>query len=155
MSKHPEKRQRIDHDAWILVADGRKALLLRNEGDRDYPVLQVQQAVSREDRTTQEAGVDRPTRVFESTGTRRHTAEQTDWHQVEEDDFARQTAAMLADLVSTKQVRQLVIVAPPRTLAVLRQSYSPAVRDRIQFEIDKDLTNRPIHEIEDILLNNA
>lgn len=155
MSNHNAKRLRLDHDAWVFLADGRKALFLRNEGDRDYPVLQVEETLQRSDRSTQEAGADRPTRVYESTGSRRHTAEETDWHQAEEDAFVREAAARLGALVAARSIRHLVVVAPPRALAVLRQSYAPAVRERIGAEIDKDLTNRPVHEIEDVLLAHA
>lgn len=155
MSRHNAQRLRLEHDAWIFLADGRKALFLRNEGDTDYPVLQVEDVRARKDRSTQEAGVDRPTRVHESLGPRRSTAEQSDWHQLEEDAFARQAAATLDELVASHHIRHLVVVAPPRTLAVLRRSFTPAVRDRISAEIDKDLTNRPVHEIEEILLARA
>lgn len=31
---------RLDHDIWVLVADGEKALFLRNEGDDKFPHLE-------------------------------------------------------------------------------------------------------------------
>jgi protein required for attachment to host cells len=33
---------RIPHDAYVFVGDGRKALLLRNEGDAQYPNLKTE-----------------------------------------------------------------------------------------------------------------
>ena len=31
----------IAHDAWVLVGDGEKALVFRNEGDEKFPNFQV------------------------------------------------------------------------------------------------------------------
>lgn len=47
--------------------------------------------------------------------------------------------------------RALIVVAPPRTLAVLRKRFGRAVRERIVAEIGKDLTNHPVSEIAAIL----
>ena len=32
---------KLVHNIWVLIADGEKALFLRNEGDAEYPNLQV------------------------------------------------------------------------------------------------------------------
>jgi protein required for attachment to host cells len=44
-----------------------------------------------------------------------------------------------------------VIVAPPRTLADLRQSFSPAVEKLIVAEIAKDLTGLTVSDISQYL----
>jgi protein required for attachment to host cells len=46
-----------------------------------------------------------------------------------------------------------VVVAPARTLADLRASFSPALRRKIIAEVDKDLTKHPVHEIERLLFS--
>ena len=46
------------------------------------------------------------------------------------------------------QTKSLIIVAPPRALGVLRQSYSHELRNALRAEIDKDLVKMPVHEIE-------
>jgi protein required for attachment to host cells len=51
-------------------------------------------------------------------------------------------------LVRERNVKALVVVAPPRTLADLRHAFGVDVKKRIIAEIDKDLTKHPIHEIE-------
>ena len=43
---------------------------------------------------------------------------------------------------------RLVVVAPPHTLGELRKHYHKEVASRIIEEINKDLTGRPIDEIE-------
>ena len=44
-------------------------------------------------------------------------------------------------------VREVVLVAPPRALAVVRKAASRSLHDRVVGEIDKDLTKHPVHEI--------
>ena len=47
-----------------------------------------------------------------------------------------------------RKVKELVVIAPPRTLAELRRAFHSEVKSRIVAEIDKDLTKQPIYEIE-------
>jgi protein required for attachment to host cells len=47
--------------------------------------------------------------------------------------------------------RKIVLVAPPKTLAVLRETLGDALRPSLLAEIDKDLTKHPVHEIERLL----
>ena len=47
-----------------------------------------------------------------------------------------------------RNVKSLIVVAPPRALADLRNAFHADVRSRILAEIDKDLTNHPIYDIE-------
>ena len=61
----------IDHDAWVMVGDGEKALFFRNEGDAPYPNLEVVDVLEHENPKTREQGTDRPGRAFASVGTHR------------------------------------------------------------------------------------
>jgi protein required for attachment to host cells len=40
------------------------------------------------------------------------------------------------------------MVAPPRALGMLRQAYSPHLRQALRAEIDKDCVRMPVYEIE-------
>ena len=42
----------------------------------------------------------------------------------------------------------LILIAPPRALGVLRQTYSHSLRAVLRAEIDKDFVKLPVHEIE-------
>jgi protein required for attachment to host cells len=42
----------------------------------------------------------------------------------------------------------LILIAPPRALGVLRQTYSHGLRAALRAEIDKDFVRLPVHEIE-------
>lgn len=142
---------RIAHDALVLVADGRKSLFLRNEGDDEFLNLVVDDQRAHTDLKDRELKSDAPGRSFSSVGARRSAVEETDYHQQEEDRFAADTAALLAKRAQANGFEQLIIVAPPRTLGELRQHYDKAVEAKIVAEVDKDLVNHPIDKLEAVL----
>lgn len=140
---------KIPHNAFVFVGDGRKALFLRNEGDEKYPNLKTEHVFEDVNPLTHEQGSERPGRIskaFESG--QRSTVEPADWHQIEEHRFARKVAAAMEQVVRTRNVPALVVVAPPRTLADLRNAFHADIRERIIAEINKDLTNHPVGDIE-------
>jgi protein required for attachment to host cells len=142
---------RIVHDALVVVADGRKSLFLRNEGDAEYPNLIVESHRVQDDPPDRDIKTDAPGRSFSSVGSRRSSLDETDFHQQAEDRFAADAAERLGRLVQGGGFEELIIVAPPRTLGELRQHYSKDVSDRIVAEVDKDLTNHPLDRIEGVL----
>ncbi len=145
-------RLQIPFDAWILVADGRKALLLRNATDEQRPDLKVLKTIEQPDNPrTSEHGTDKPGRTTDA-GTGRHSAiEQTDWHDLAERDFAANVVDMMERHHRDGDFSKLVVVAPARTLAELRQRFSKELGTTILAELDKDLTKHPVHEIERVL----
>jgi protein required for attachment to host cells len=138
----------IPHDAWVFVGDGQKALFLRNAGDATLPNLVTERVFKEADPPTHEQGTDRPGRTFNSAGTSRASVETTDWHELEKHRFADRVATAMEQLVRAQKVKDIIIVAPPRTLAELRHVFHADVKSKIVAEIDKDLTNRPVSEIE-------
>lgn len=141
----------IHHNALILVADGQRYLLLRNEGDFKRPDLKVEASGTHAGQATHQLGSDQPGRAFASSGSRRSAIEQTDFHQLEKDQFAAEAAALLARRAEAADFEELIVVAPPRTLAELRRHYDKSVLSRLVAEVDKDLTKHPIDEITAIL----
>ncbi|TAK48909.1 MAG: host attachment protein [Xanthobacteraceae bacterium] len=139
---------KIPHDAIVFVGDGRKALFLRNDGDAKFPNLKTEQVFIHDTPATHELGADKPGRGFSGIDQRRSAMEQTDWHDLEEQHFTRDVAAALEKLVRERNVKALVIAAPPRTLAELRQAFHDDVKKRIIAEIGKDFTHEPVYEIE-------
>jgi protein required for attachment to host cells len=142
----------IPHGAGVLIADGRKALILRNTGSPMAPKFETIQAIeSSETRETHEIGTDRPGRVHESSTTRRSAMEQTDFHTQAEQRFAGLVAEAVQVQHGEGAFTTLVLVAAPRTLAVLRDELSKAVQAAVVGELAKDLTNHPLPEIEKLL----
>jgi len=143
---------RVPHNAFVLVADGRKMLFLRNEGDADYPNLQVAKKRVDFNPPTQDQVTDMadPASSTRTPGANWGAGggEPTDVHQIEEDRFAADTAALLKDWAMRQEFESLIVVAPPRTLGELRKHYHKEVSDRLGGEIDKDLTGHTVPQIE-------
>jgi protein required for attachment to host cells len=133
---------------WVVVCDGKKALVLENVGDEKFLNLKTREVYEHADQKTHELGTDAPGRSFSSVGSGRSAMEQTDWHQQEEDRFLRKLLVHLDAAVNAGQAKAIVLVAPPRALGVLRPSYSHALRGALRAEIDKDFVKLPVHEIE-------
>jgi protein required for attachment to host cells len=151
-TKDHESRLSVPHDAMIFVGDGQKALFLRNKGDEKFPNLIAERVFVDDNPPTHEQGTDRPGRVFKRAATnRRSGVAVTDWHEIEKHRFARQVAAAMNELVRAKKVQAIIIVAPPRTLADLRQAFHADVKTKIVAEIGKDLTKHPTADIENHL----
>ncbi|HXW48852.1 MAG TPA: host attachment family protein, partial [Xanthobacteraceae bacterium] len=130
----------VPYNAYVFVGDGRKALVLRNDGDAQYLNLKAERVFTDENPLTHEQGADRPGRSHSSVGPGRSSVTQTDWHALEEHRFAREVAAALEKIVRERGAETLIVVAPPRALADLRKAFHPDVKKRIVAEIDKDLT---------------
>jgi protein required for attachment to host cells len=148
----PMTNVRIPHQAWVLVGDGRKALVLRNEGDEMFPNLRAL-TVFKEEVTppTSELGTDAPGRAVEHLTGRRSGMEQTDWHDIAEHKFAQSVASTLCAADHAGDISALVVVAPPRTLADLRDSFTDSLKAKVIAEVNKDLTKHPVYEIERLL----
>jgi len=154
----------IPHNAYVLVADGTKMLFFRNEGDGDFPKLEVEAKREEENPPDREQSTDEPGRTFSSNrgdprtggygdtfGAARSGYEETDFHQLQKDRFAADAAEMLKKKALANEFEKLIIVAPPQTLGELRKHYHKEVESRLAGEIAKDLTNMPVTEIEKVL----
>lgn len=165
----------VPHKAFVVVADGRKMLFLRNEGDAVHPNLQVERKRVQEnpkdlDQKTDQAGQSSSTQsgpgapAVAQNGSNhaqgggaqfapsRGTMGEADYHQLEEDKFAAETAELLRKRALNNDFDTLIIVAPPKTLGELRKHYHKEVENRLTGEIDKDLTRHTIPEIEQALI---
>jgi len=140
---------KIPHNAFVFVGDGRKALFLRNEGDEKYPYLKTENVFQDEKPLTDEQGSEGPGHVSKALASgQRSTVVPVDWHHIEEHRFTRRVAAAMEEVVRSRKVPALVVVAPPKTLADLRNAFHADVKARVIAEINKDLTKHPVDEIE-------
>lgn len=143
---------KIGQNGWIVVCDGRKAIVLENVGDADYPDLRVRETEVHEAPATAALGTDSPGRVHQRFGESRSAVEQTDWHDREEEAFLKALAGRLDRAVAAGEATAVAIVAPPRALGMIRKDYSHALRAAIVAEVDKDLTGVPADELEERLV---
>jgi protein required for attachment to host cells len=85
----------LPHNAAVLVADGRKLLFLRNEGDDTYPNLVVEQAEEHLNPADHDQKSDSPGRASSaSVGSGQAVLDEPDYHQIEEDCFAAEAAEL-------------------------------------------------------------
>ena len=61
-------KMKIGTGDWIVVCDGRKALILENLGDRMFPNLHTKEVHEHPDSSTSAQGTDAPGRVHQSMG---------------------------------------------------------------------------------------
>jgi protein required for attachment to host cells len=151
VSNSMEPKMQIPHDSFILVADGRKSLFFRNEGDGDFPNLAVESKEVRENPDHHDQARDTAGQAASPVGDVSATMGETDFHVLEEQRFAADTAAMLKKRALNNEFEALVVVAPPKTLGELRKHYHKEVEKRLVAEVPKDLTNLPVPEIERVL----
>lgn len=146
---------KIDRGGWVVVCDGAKALVLENAGNRAKPALRTREVYQHDDLKTQDIGADRPGRGHGSTGARRSSMEQTDLHDQQEQRFLTGLTARLDEAVLAGETPSLIMVAPPRSLGVLRRAYTTPVRHAIRAEVEKDYVSMPVDEITRLLVQQA
>lgn len=142
----------IPANACVVVADGRKMLFFRNEGDAAYPNLVVETAQERINPADRDQKTDKAGRASSPQGAAHGSMEEVDFHQQEEDRFAADTANLLKQRALANDFEALIIVAPPKTLGEMRKHYHKEVSQRLIGELDKDLTGHPVPDIEQALI---
>ena len=146
----------LPNQALVLVADGKKMLFLRNEGDQNQIDLRTEAHDERDDRKDSDIKSDAPGTIGQSAGYSGRVAyEETDFHQQEEDLWVKDAAAELKKRALRNDFADLVIVAPPKALGVLRKELHKEVERRILFTCNKEMTDRPIPDIEELLVGEA
>ncbi|WP_137932782.1 baeRF12 domain-containing protein [Mesorhizobium comanense] len=141
----------LKHGIWVMVADGEKALFLKNAGDNKFPNLEVVQVMEQENPPTRDQGSDSPGRHNDGPSAHRSAVEDTDWHRIGKERFAEEIAAKLYKLAHRGAFDSLVLVAPPLVLGAMRKKLHKEVEDKVAAEIPKTLTNHAVFEIETLL----
>lgn len=141
---------RIPHRALLLVADGRKALILENTGTPDRLAFAVVAEMAQANPPTRAQGTDKPGRMPDPGPGQRSAMEQTDFHQLAEDQFVKEAVAAFAKEVAARGVRA-ALIAPPKALAVARAALPAALNGSLIGTLDKDLTKHPLSEIAKVL----
>jgi protein required for attachment to host cells len=141
----------LPNNALVLVADGTKILFLRNHGDENQIDLRTEAHDQREDRKDREIKTDAPGTTKQSAGYGRSTYEEPDFQQQEEDRWIKDAADDLKARVLRNDFDALAIVAPPKALGILKKSLHKEVEKRIVCTVNKEMSGRPIPDIEALL----
>jgi protein required for attachment to host cells len=146
----------LPNQALVLVTDGRKSLFLRNHGDEKQIDLRTEAHDERDDRKDREIKTDAPGAIGQSAGYSGRVAyEETDFHQQEEDRWVKDAAEDLRKRVLSQDFEALAIIAPPKALGVLRKELHKEVERRVILTLNKEMTDRPIPDIEDLLVGEG
>ena len=142
----------LPHNALVLVADGRKMLFFRNNGDEEQIDLRTEAHDRREDRKDSEIKTDAPGGIHQSAGYGRSTYEEADFHQQEEDRWIKDAAEELNERALRNDFNALAIVAPPKALGVLRKCLHKEAEKRVVCTVNKEMSGRPVPDIEALLV---
>ncbi len=143
----------IPNGTLIMVLDGAKRALYRNDGDAIEPELTLIEDIEKPSRSTTEQGTDRPGRRFESAGVSRGAYDGSDYHQQDEDRFARQAADQLNGL-SAFGTHKIVLVAAAHVLGLMRSQLTAATQNLMLAEINKDYAGRSARDIATMLVQS-
>lgn len=141
----------LPNNALVLVADGTKVLFLRNHGDENQIDLRTEAHDQREDRKDRDYHTDAPGTQGQRWGDGRPAMEETDFHQLEEDRWIKEAAEELKKRALRNDYDALAIVAPPKALGVLKKGLHKEVERRIVCTVNKEMSGRPIPDIEALL----
>jgi len=143
-------------NALVLVTDGRKMLFFRNQGDENQIDLRTEAHDERADAKDSEIKSDAPGSIGQSAGYSGRVAyEETDFHQLEEDRWAHNAAEEVNRRALTNDFDALAIIAPPKTLGEIRKKLHKEAERRVVCEIDKEMTGRPIPDIETLIVGQT
>lgn len=141
----------IPHKAWVLIADGEKALYLVNKGDQEDAHLVVREKDEQDNPQAQDWAANQPGRFNDGPSVHRSAVDDTDWHQLEKERFAKSIAEDLYDAAHKGKFDALIIAASRPVLSALRDEMHDEVAGKVILDVPKVLTNHPMDQIEDLI----
>src|SRR5262249_41688258 len=139
----------IPSGALVLVADGRRALFMKNVGTAKSLQMEVAEIMEAEaNPPNREQGTGPADRVVHQSGVRgTSTVDTPDYHSRAENEFLTRVMSALDRQVQQEKVRAVVLVAPPKALATLREVVTPLVKSVLRGELGMDLVKEPVERI--------
>lgn len=145
------RKSGVPQNAWVVICDGEKALYLVNEGDEIDMNLVVRDKDEQENPKAQDWAANQPGRFNDGPSVQRSAVDDTDWHQLEKERFAKDVADQLYKDVHKGLFKDLILIASRPALAELRKELHPEVLATLRLDVAKVLTNHPIDEIETLV----
>ncbi len=135
------------NQTWVLIADGARASVLAyNDPDNRLELVKGGD-LCHINKPTRELVSTKRGRVFNSAdGSRSAMERPTDPHMLEKKRFAQRVADFLSN--RSARYKRLIVVAAPKTLGDLRQSFPDSVKAKVSDEFDKDLTSVPLNDVQ-------
>lgn len=142
---------KLNRGAWVVIADGEKALFMRNDGNAFAPELSVIEELKEENPPTREQGTDRPGRYNDGPSVHRSAVDEVDWHRMAKERFAESVAQHLYTCAHRGDFDHVLLVAPPLVLGEMRKKLHKEVDARVIGTLPKTLTNHAVPDIEKLL----
>jgi protein required for attachment to host cells len=137
---------------WVVVADQSRARIFAMDSP-SAPLREIEDLLHPAGRQrAQELKSDRPPRLFRGKGEASHPVEaKVDVKEHEAISFARRIADRIERARTQAELTQLVLVAPPDFLGVLRAALSPPAMKHVVQTLDKNLVRETEMEIREYL----
>jgi len=132
---------KIDHRVMVVALNGRKMVVLRNEGDARYPALEVVLHREAETPRTADQGKARPGQTTATAGTRPSALEGNDLHEEEEVKFVSAATESLSRS-GTSTDAKIILLADPKSLGRFRKFCDDHLAGRIIAEIPQNVAHR-------------
>lgn len=136
----------LPHRLIVLVADGGRMMLLRNDGDAIEPRLTVIEHRDSPAPANRDLFSDSPGRAFSSHSPTRSAYDHRDEHAARERGFLAAAAASLAEHIH-EDTPGIIIAADPVSLGYLRDHYPPSASSKLLAEFDKDFTGMSVDSV--------
>jgi protein required for attachment to host cells len=132
----------------IVVADQAEAIFYDSPSLKARPTEVARIADAAAHLHNRDFSSERPGRSYESVGGARHAVGgENDPRQREAVSFARQIANTLDEALRRRDYEQLIVVAGPQFLGMLREEFSKPTRARVVYEVHKDLVHSPVEAL--------
>jgi protein required for attachment to host cells len=145
----------IPHGALVLVADGKKTLFLRNHGDAEMIDLRTEAHDERADPMDRDIKTDAPGVQWPSAGFGRDTMGEADFHQQGENRWIRDAAEEVNRRALSNDFDALVVIVPPKALGKFRKKLHKEAERRLILTVNKEMTDRPLPDIEELLVGEG
>jgi protein required for attachment to host cells len=145
----------IPHGALVLVADGKKMLWLRNQGDSDLIDLRTESHDQRDDPMDREIKTDAPGTQGQRWGDGRPAMDEVDFRQQGEDRWIRDAAEEVNRRALSNDFDALAVIIPPKALGEFRKKLHKEAERRLVLTVNKEMTDRPIPDIEELLVGEG
>jgi protein required for attachment to host cells len=145
----------IPHGALVLVADGKKLLWLRNQGDSELIDLRTESHDHRDDPMDRDIKTDAPGTQGQRWGDGRPAMDEVDFHQQGEDRWIKDAAEEVNRRALSNDFDALAVIIPPKALGEFRKKLHKEAERRLVLTVNKEMTDRPIPDIEELLVGEA
>lgn len=136
---------------WVIIADGEKALFTENVTDAENPNLVVVSVEEQDHLAARGKPSDRAGRRNDNGPNQKSSVEEDTWRTHAKSLFVQDVANLLNKKGLKGAYKRLVLVASPQVLGLLRRRLHSEVLAKVVAEVDKTLTNHPLHKVEKVL----